>query len=78
VSATIIPFPKPFAYPAHWTERDRYAFDWMREGHGKSAEEAAADIETQIHIRRKVPGETGDEALLRMAVETCAWLRDRA
>lgn len=79
MSATILQFPKPFTYPEHWTANDRHAFDWKREGYGLSVEEAAADIEASIHRRRKVPGETDDESLLRQAREAIAWCRgDRA
>lgn len=50
MSATILPFPKPFTYPEHWTSGDCYLFDWQREGYGLSIEEATEAVERNRFI----------------------------
>lgn len=71
MTATILQFPKPFAYPEHWTGYHQYIFDYLREYHGLSIEEAEESIEEDIHVQRIIPGETThqrDDRLLRESV----------
>lgn len=53
MSATILPFPKPFTYPEHWTWGDRYFFDWQREGYGLSIEEATEEVESRRRAHQR-------------------------
>jgi hypothetical protein len=77
MNAQIIPFRKAWVPPEHWTGHDHYIFDYLREYQGMSIEEASAQIESGIEIRRIRPGESRDDRLLRMARESLAALRRR-
>lgn len=74
MTATIIPFPA-FAYPPHWTGRDQHIFDHLKRCDGLTNEQAAHQIEMDIHSRREVAGEDESARLLRMARESMRRLK---
>ena len=72
MSAQIIPFPRGWQRPEHWTGMHEHHFEHLRND-GLSIEEAAAKIEAHIHIERVIPGES--DRLLRMARESLRLLK---
>lgn len=75
MTATIIPFPQPFAYPAHWTPRHQHMFDHRVKHFGGDSARATDELEAIIHTERVVPGESADQRALRMARETFAYMK---
>lgn len=74
MTATIIPFPT-FTYPPHWTGNDQHIFDHLKWCDGLTNDEAAQQVEQDIHTRREVPGEDEGTRLLRMARESMSRLK---
>ena len=69
MSATIIPFPNAWSYPADWSAHEQYLFDYEREK-GTSIEEGVKMIESLLWIHRVVPGEGHMDRLWRIAAES--------